>query len=59
MERLIEVEIDNLMTPVDHDEWEANPEAVTAEVRKNRLELRLDEHDTTEAAQGHLDRVQA
>ena len=50
-EELIEIEIFGVLTPVDKQEWEDDPQAVIEEVAKNRKIPRLDEEDTAEEAE--------
>lgn len=45
----IEIVVDDLPVPVDKEEYEANPEWVIAEVRKNRDEIRSQQSDFTPA----------
>ncbi len=51
MNELIEVEIGGVLAPVDRAEWEANPDAVRAEVLANREAMKLTGPDTTVEAQ--------
>jgi hypothetical protein len=51
MTDLIEIEIFGVLTPVDKQEWEDDPQAVIEEVAKNRKLLRLDDEDTAEEAE--------
>ena len=41
MDRVIEVEIDGLLTPVDAEDWGSDPDAVIELVRDNRAAPRL------------------
>jgi hypothetical protein len=47
---IIEVEIDEVLTPVEKADWEADQEAVIADVRHNREIMRAGGPDTTDEA---------